>query len=208
MVHDRNNELICGDIFPEAGVQPLEMMIFALDLINNNFSHLLPGIKLGGIFVDDCDRDTVGVERSLEFVQGIFQGKQGSDMCHVNEEGAKLIQGQKSQGGKGQPLDSSTQVVGVVGAASSVVSIQVASLLRLFKIPQVRFHVHVIISRPYMEEESFIQYSGSLNKICQLNENQKLRNDNSIHDKLKLRSDFFSQREFSGVLDRSCYDIV
>ena len=30
-----------------------------------------------------------------------------------------------------------THVVGVVGAASSVVSIQVASLLRLFKIPQV-----------------------------------------------------------------------
>ena len=79
MVHDRNNELICGDIFPEAGIQPLEMMIFALDLINQNFSHLLPGIKLGGIFVDDCDRDTVGVERSLEFVQGIFQAGIGND---------------------------------------------------------------------------------------------------------------------------------
>ena len=33
----------------------------------------------------------------------------------------------------------STGVVGVIGAASSVVSIQVASLLRLFSIPQVSY---------------------------------------------------------------------
>ena len=64
MVHDRHDSLICGDIFTEIGIQQLEMMIYALDIVNQNFSHLLHGMTLGGVFVDDCDRDTVGVERS------------------------------------------------------------------------------------------------------------------------------------------------
>ncbi|XP_075264941.1 metabotropic glutamate receptor 2-like [Convolutriloba macropyga] len=117
------------------------------------FPHLLPGMTLGGVFVDDCDRDTVGVERSLEFVRGFFSGPSINGACSpqpsvtsdAGGRGSRLTQGNLSPGGKGEAGGSGgvsggkgdTSVVGVIGAASSVVSIQVASLLRLFHIPQV-----------------------------------------------------------------------
>ncbi|XP_063717810.1 metabotropic glutamate receptor 4-like [Symsagittifera roscoffensis] len=129
MVHDRHDSLICGDIFTEIGIQQLEMMIYALDIVNQNFSHLLHGMTLGGVFVDDCDRDTVGVERSLEFVRGKFSSHDSQECS--NKQGGAMKDDSSKKG--------STGVVGVIGAASSVVSIQVASLLRLFSIPQVSY---------------------------------------------------------------------
>jgi hypothetical protein len=47
--------------------------------------------------------------------------------------------------------------VGVVGAASSVTSIQVANLLKLFKIPQVRF-VSYLLSLSFVVDSYCVSY--------------------------------------------------
>ena len=69
MVHERSEKLICGPIMAQGGIQALEMMLYTIDAVNND-STLLPGIKLGAHIKDDCDRDTYGLEQSVDFIKG------------------------------------------------------------------------------------------------------------------------------------------
>ncbi|XP_064643302.1 metabotropic glutamate receptor 3-like isoform X2 [Lineus longissimus] len=121
MVHERSEELICGPIMAQGGIQALEMMLFTLDHVNNQ-KDFLPGIKLGAHIKDDCDRDTYGLEQSVDFIRGSISNiGGGASDCQDGDD------------------NTWKNIVGVVGAASSVTSIQVANLLKLFKIPQVSF---------------------------------------------------------------------
>jgi hypothetical protein len=54
--------LNCGEIKKERGIQRLEAMLYAIDLINNS-TDLLPNIKLGAKIYDTCDRDTIALEK-------------------------------------------------------------------------------------------------------------------------------------------------
>ncbi|XP_062575063.1 metabotropic glutamate receptor 3-like [Saccostrea cucullata] len=118
MVHERSEDKICGPIMPQGGIQALETMLYTLDVINAN-PKLLPGVTLGVLAKDDCDRDIYGLEQAVDFIRGSIANIGGSEYkCH----------------------DGSDPVIpGVIGAPSSVTSIQVANLLKLFKIPQVSF---------------------------------------------------------------------
>lgn len=49
--------------------QALECMLYTLDWLNNR-TDFLPGIKLGAYVLDDCDRDTYGLEQSIDFIKG------------------------------------------------------------------------------------------------------------------------------------------
>ncbi|XP_036386598.1 metabotropic glutamate receptor 4-like isoform X2 [Megalops cyprinoides] len=123
-VHARGSDgKACGELKKEKGIHRLEAMLFALDRINNDHE-LLPNITLGARILDTCSRDTHALEQSLTFVQALIQ-RDGSDI--------KCLSG-------GPPIVSKPErVVGVIGASASSVSIMVANILRLFKIPQVSY---------------------------------------------------------------------
>ena len=69
MVHERGEARTCGPIMPQGGVQALETMVYTLDYVNRNTS-LLPGMTLGAHILDDCDKDTYGLEQSVDFIKG------------------------------------------------------------------------------------------------------------------------------------------
>uniref|UniRef100_A0A8C9V9I9 Glutamate metabotropic receptor 4 n=1 Tax=Scleropages formosus TaxID=113540 RepID=A0A8C9V9I9_SCLFO len=123
-VHARGNDgKACGELKKEKGIHRLEAMLFALDRINND-PDLLPNITLGARILDTCSRDTHALEQSLTFVQALIE-KDGSDV--------------KCLGGGPPIITKPERVVGVIGASASSVSIMVANILRLFKIPQVSY---------------------------------------------------------------------
>ncbi|XP_050675730.1 metabotropic glutamate receptor 2-like, partial [Leptidea sinapis] len=126
MVHGRasgsegiTNVAKCGPLMAQGGVQALEAMLFALDEARR--LHLPPpGVKLGALVLDDCDSDTRGLEMALDFIKGSISNIDDEEYA-CNASALRKV------------------ISGVVGAASSVTSVQVANLLRLFKIPQVSF---------------------------------------------------------------------
>ena len=107
----RNNNSKCGEIL-DLGVQRLEAMVLATEIINNNPS-FLPGVTLAFEIRDTCVRPNRALEQSLN--------------C-VTERNLKIGNGTGVLG-----------VSGVVGAASSSVSVDTANLLRLFDIPQISY---------------------------------------------------------------------
>ncbi|XP_061730987.1 metabotropic glutamate receptor 7 [Nerophis ophidion] len=113
----------CGDLKKETGIQRLEAMMYALDVINSD-ERLLPNITLGARVLDTCSRDTHALEQSLTFVQALVQ-KDTSDVRCTDGDAPVLVEAEK--------------VAGVVGASASSVSIMVANILRLFQIPQISY---------------------------------------------------------------------
>lgn len=69
MVHEREDQKICGPIMPQGGIQALECMLHTIDYVNSH-DDILPGIKLGAYILDDCDKDTYGLEQSIDFIKG------------------------------------------------------------------------------------------------------------------------------------------
>lgn len=69
MVHSREDSITCGPIMPQGGIQALEAMLYTLDVINNQIK-LLPKIRLGAHILDDCDKDTYGLEVAVDFIKG------------------------------------------------------------------------------------------------------------------------------------------
>uniref|UniRef100_A0A3B4TRV0 Glutamate metabotropic receptor 8 n=1 Tax=Seriola dumerili TaxID=41447 RepID=A0A3B4TRV0_SERDU len=123
-VHSRGDRgTPCGELKKEKGIHRLEAMMFAIDLINKD-PELLPNITLGARILDTCSRDTYALEQSLTFVQALIE-RDGSDVRCANGDPPIFTKPDK--------------IVGVIGAAASSVSIMVANILRLFKIPQVSY---------------------------------------------------------------------
>uniref|UniRef100_A0A8C5BQV5 Glutamate metabotropic receptor 8 n=1 Tax=Gadus morhua TaxID=8049 RepID=A0A8C5BQV5_GADMO len=113
----------CGELKKEKGIHRLEAMMFAIDLINKD-PDLLPNVTLGARVLDTCSRDTYALEQSLTFVQALIE-KDGSDVRCANGDPPVFAKPDK--------------IVGVIGASASSVSIMVANILRLFKIPQISY---------------------------------------------------------------------
>lgn len=67
MVHEREDSVTCGPIMPQGGIQALETMMYTLDVINSQ--RLLP-FSLGAHVLDDCDKDTYGLEMAVDFIKG------------------------------------------------------------------------------------------------------------------------------------------
>ncbi|MPC58564.1 Metabotropic glutamate receptor 2 [Portunus trituberculatus] len=68
MMHERHNDEVCGPIMPQGGVQALEAMLYTLDFINDKVD-FIPGVKLGAHILDDCDKDTYGLEQAVDFIK-------------------------------------------------------------------------------------------------------------------------------------------
>lgn len=69
MVHEREDSITCGPIMPQGGIQALEAMLYTLDRINAD-PNLLPNITIGAHILDDCDKDTYGLEIAVDFIKG------------------------------------------------------------------------------------------------------------------------------------------
>ncbi len=115
----------CGTIQFDRGIQRLEAMLFAIDAINNDET-VLSDVTLGANILDTCSRDTYALEQSLEYVRASLSNLDtGTYKC--------------DDGSDAERTDVSFPVAGVVGGSYSTVSIQVANLFRLFRIPQVSY---------------------------------------------------------------------
>ncbi|XP_039617102.1 metabotropic glutamate receptor 8 isoform X1 [Polypterus senegalus] len=123
-VHSRGERGVpCGELKKEKGIHRLEAMLYAIDQINKD-PDLLPNVTLGVRILDTCSRDTYALEQSLTFVQALIE-KDASDVRCANGDPPIFAKPDK--------------IVGVIGAAASSVSIMVANILRLFKIPQISY---------------------------------------------------------------------
>lgn len=69
MVHEREDTITCGPVMPQGGIQALEAMLYTLDRVNREA--LLPNITLGAHILDDCDKDTYGLEMAVDFIKGM-----------------------------------------------------------------------------------------------------------------------------------------
>ena len=126
-VHQKGQDgAACGPLNTERGVQRLEAMLFTIDKINQINSGILPGIKLGCEIFDTCSRGTYALEQSLEYIRASFSNLDVSDFECDDGSVAKVN-------------NTPRAIAGVVGGSYSSVSIQVANLLRLFKLPQISY---------------------------------------------------------------------
>ena len=115
-----NSTVYLGGLFPvhhagrlfNVGFEMAMGMVYAVETINQN-EEILPRIKLGFDIHDTFRQVNKALEESLAFI---------SQQCDGTAIGEK---------------DTERYFSGVVGAASSSVSIPVALLLRLFKLPQI-----------------------------------------------------------------------
>ncbi len=80
MIHEREENIVCGPIMTQGGIQALEAMFFAIDYVNEN--GIIPyGLKLGAYVLDDCDQDTYGIRQALKFVKGNLLDKHIDSTC-------------------------------------------------------------------------------------------------------------------------------
>ncbi|GBM00754.1 Metabotropic glutamate receptor [Araneus ventricosus] len=122
-VHQKGLKTKCGAIFKDRGIQRLEAMLFAVEKINSDPT-LLEKIKLGAIILDTCSSDSYALNQSLEFIR-----------ASINTVDATTFE---CADGSAPTMKFTTKAItGVVGGSYSEVSLQVANLLRLFKIPQI-----------------------------------------------------------------------
>lgn len=70
MVHEREDTITCGPVMPQGGIQALEAMLYTLDRLNESPTSLLPNVTLGAHILDDCDKDTYGLEMAVDFIKG------------------------------------------------------------------------------------------------------------------------------------------
>ena len=114
-IHASNGTGTCGDILHESTLQRVEAMVHTINNINEK-SELLPKIKLAFSIRDTCGDPSYGLEQAFQYVQpnSINLTCSSSSGDHV-------------------------AVSGVIGAQVSQVSIDIANLLQLYRIPQISY---------------------------------------------------------------------
>ena len=139
-IHEQDANGCGGQVDPERGIHRLEALLFTLDKINKAHSSpdmtpLLPGIRVGAIVMDTCGSDYIALERALEIVQtaAVTDGATSE-----RRDYSSCLREQKASAEHGSTIGLGL-MPGLIGAASSTESIQVASLFRLFRIPMISY---------------------------------------------------------------------
>lgn len=113
----------CTAIKRERGIQRLEAMLFALDVVNNHTSSMMSSIlnkhrvRFGALIYDSCDYESYAVERALNMLLPSI------DQC------SSLPTWPSSK-----YFNRTSMIAGVVGSASSIVSMAIADILRLAEV--------------------------------------------------------------------------
>ncbi|KHN85912.1 putative metabotropic glutamate receptor mgl-1 [Toxocara canis] len=114
----------CGVITETRGVHRVEAMLYALDMINSQ-RDFLRGYKLGALILDSCSNPAYALNQSLDFVRDLIGSNDASEyQCRDGSHPESRQVAKKN-------------VAAVVGGSYSSVTVQIANLLRLFKIVQV-----------------------------------------------------------------------
>ncbi|XP_053971463.1 metabotropic glutamate receptor 6-like isoform X2 [Hylaeus volcanicus] len=130
-IHRRGNGgESCGEIQIEDGIQPLEAMLYTIERVNDD-RRILPGIRLGAVAFDTCDNPSYALEQAFYFVKGFIA--RDNRLTDYSEYRCNDRTAPKFMDG------GFDDVVAVLGAQSSSVTIQVASVLALFSVPQVSY---------------------------------------------------------------------
>ncbi|XP_014681855.1 PREDICTED: metabotropic glutamate receptor 3-like [Priapulus caudatus] len=125
-IHERDDRLgQCGRLQGEDGIQLLEAVIYAVNEINDN-TDLLPGFTLGMLALDTCSSESYALKEAIRLIRPYIVAINGSP-GRLNAQNCSK-QGQEA-----------AKVVAVVGSTHSAVTIQEATLLGLFNIPQVSY---------------------------------------------------------------------
>lgn len=106
----------------------MEALLLTIKKINNDPS-ILPGVNLGVLALDSCDSAAYALEQTLDFIKG-FIARNNANLERQFRCGDGTVPSYRN--------GSFDRVVGIIGGQSSSVSIQLANLLRLFRVPQVR----------------------------------------------------------------------
>ena len=127
-VHKYNSSApgFCGQIREQASIQRVEAMIYAIDQINKR-QDILPGVTLGYKILDYCTSDVVALNQAVRFLP--TRPVATTSLPQKGEDGVC----------RSGAIKTRACVPAVIGGYSSYVSMQVASLLRLFLIPQVSY---------------------------------------------------------------------
>ena len=108
----------CGNIKADKGVQRMQAMLYTVQRINNN-DEILKDLNLGVHILDTCSQDTYALEQTLEFIKSAITTNANKYEC---------------DDGSTPSYQATKPIATVIGAASSQVSVMVASMLRLFKV--------------------------------------------------------------------------
>ena len=119
----------CGAVREERGLERMEAMLFAIDKINSDPT-LLRNLSLGYDIRDTCNSENIGLDESIDL---IITGSQ------LDIESCQSALGMGTNVTDDLQFVQPSPTVGIVGAASSQVSVPVASLARLFQMPQVSY---------------------------------------------------------------------
>jgi metabotropic X receptor len=94
----------------------------------NGSPDILPGIKLGAIVIDTCEDEVTTMEQLIDMVK-LMSVRELSNMPFYCDDGSE-----PDFTGKGKIFQ---KIVGVVGGATSGISVSMASVLRFFELTQV-----------------------------------------------------------------------
>ncbi|XP_052759954.1 metabotropic glutamate receptor 3-like [Mya arenaria] len=125
-IHNLHEGGTCGHVIQDqSGIQNLEALLFALNKVN---TEILKGknFKLGTLAYDTCYSDTEALRRAQQYVTFRTYTLGLESMFKCTDDSTPRL---KTEG----------KLIGVVGAATSGVSIQLATFFRLFKIPQISY---------------------------------------------------------------------
>ena len=76
----------CGEIKEGSGLERMEAMLYAVDLINQDDS-LLPGLSLGYDIRDTCSSENIGLDESIDLVKLDIQSCQEGSNLQDNSTG-------------------------------------------------------------------------------------------------------------------------
>jgi hypothetical protein len=107
----------CIISFDLVGFRQAQTMAFAVDEINRN-SQLLPNISLGYSLYDSCGKLGISFRAALSMTSGRGEPFQLNQSCYRNPP-----------------------VLGIVGDSSSTRTIAVSSMVSLYRVPMVSFHL-------------------------------------------------------------------
>ena len=128
----------CSNDLTAQGVERVEVALYAIDCINNN-GFLPPGITLGYDIRDTCRSENIALDETLDL---------------LNTETDLQLEMSLAANSTLPPRKTDSTLLGLVGSATSAVTVPIASLLRLLSITQVSY----LASSPLLNNRDRYQY--------------------------------------------------